>query len=191
MERLELGLGARPGRSSSTVSSPRWSTPMRAPSPSRRPVRREPRHDGAHRPRPVHRQRRGVQRAAMSERPPLTPRQAIILTNRVVASSRLHRERPSDGSKALVEAGAIDASPSTGSRYELAGAGGARPCSAIRTRRSSPSPPTRGWNTACGRRGAVRAAARHGRSAAGRPLGRCAARWTPPLRTTTEMPSRR
>src|SRR6185437_14507237 len=82
----------------------------RRPRPSRR------RDDDPHRPRPLPRQRRRRERAAMSSRPPLTPRQLLILTR--VVDSYIATGHPV-GSKALVEAGVVEASPST-VRYELA-----------------------------------------------------------------------
>ena len=72
--------------------------------------------DGPHGPRPVPRQRRRRERAAMSPRLPLTPRQILILTR--VVDAYIAAGHPI-GSKTLVELGAVDASAST-VRYELA-----------------------------------------------------------------------
>ena len=56
-------------------------------------VRRDGRHDGAHRPRPVPRQRRGCERAAMSGRPPAD---AAPGYDSDPGRRRLYRERPPD-----------------------------------------------------------------------------------------------
>ena len=76
------------------------------------PLGRQP---GSDRARPVPRERRGRERPAVS-RPPLTPRQVVILTQ--VIDSYISSGHPV-GSKTLVELGAVEASPST-VRYELA-----------------------------------------------------------------------
>src|SRR6185503_3121263 len=82
----------------------------------RRDARALRRRAGAHRARPLPGQRRGRERAAVSARVPLTPRQVAILTQLIDAY--IATGHPV-GSKTLVELGAVEASSST-VRYELA-----------------------------------------------------------------------